>query len=620
MQTHLKNIIIVLLALVFSILLASCGADVTVASVALPFDGNILYSDGGEGSDVTHDAALEFAGKLSHLSLGEVDSVLPSSQAEEVSFEIMFGGSTRASSLKADALLKSKGAYESSDLCWSFCCLDGELAIVANGEPAYTLAINELFETYLRDGALVIPENILVYDSLSRSSYEEQFNLPHGVELRDNPPDVLGPIILFDEMYDLGQGSSLYVINDSSIWDYTELRRDLASDGFVYYTGNRIGDNVYATYVSKTKIVHTMFFYNEDEIRVAVDNRGEGTDGFSLPALESENVYTRTGESKMTLVEVENADYDGGLCMIFKLADGRFFIIDSGIRGRSEYSGTSAGWVYATLAKHADDPDNIKVAAWLLTHTHSDHIGGLYDMANGEYYADGSKHTLMPTNITKKIEIQSIIYSEPADPTDKYSCDGWMERIITAFGVEKVIKAHPGQEFFLADLTLTIYGSQDLVVDQADKISNMNEFSITTMIEFNGKRMLSLADAYPKQNEKLAQIYKEELKADVIQVAHHGYDDTGASDVNAFCNPEIVLWANSEEGMQRYRVLSSAQNAIFLDDQNYAPHGGNIDFDKNWCASAPYRVLDMIPVCPCGCESKSAIDTSTRDLYGTGGK
>ncbi len=620
MRKQFKSIVLACLVAVLVLFLASCGGgkDVIIASPDAPFTGNILYGDDSDISDISRDAAIELKDELSERSLGNVHSVLPTSMIEELKGEIILGSSTtRKASVKANDLLEDKGAYDSEDLYWSYCCLDGTLAIAANNKLAYSLAIRELFETYLSDGALVIPGNLLVCDSFAFADYEAQFDLPRGEEFNDDLPDVVGPAIVFDEMYDLGQGSSLFVIKDSDIWDYTDLREELAEDGFVYYTGNRIGDNVFATYASKTKIVHTMFFYNKNEIRVSVDNRGEGTDGFSLPGLESENVYTRTGESNMTLVEVENADYDGGLCMIFKLADGRFFIIDSGIRGRTEYSGTSAGWVYATLAKHAEDPENITVAAWLLTHTHSDHIGGLYDMANGVYYTDGAQHTLMPENITKKIEIQRIIYSEPSDPEDKYSCDGWMERIITAFDVETVVKAHPGQEIFVSDLTLTIYGSQDLVIDQADNITNMNEFSITSMIEFNGKRLLSLGDSYPKHNAQLAKIYKTELKADVIQVAHHGYADTGAKSVNNYCNPDIVLWPNSEEGMQRYTVLTREQNAIFLDKENYAPHGGNIDFDAEWNASEPYRVLDMIPVCPCGCGTKSAIDTSTRDLYGS---
>ena len=119
-----------------------------------------------------------------------------------------------------------------------------------------------------------------------------------------------------------------------------------------------------------------MFFYETGEIRTAVDKRGEGDEGFALSGLSGDNVYSRTGESLMTLVEIENSDWPGGMCMIFKLADGSFFVVDSGVGGRDN-DGSSSGWVYASLAKHADDPDNIVVSTWLITHIHSDHAGGL---------------------------------------------------------------------------------------------------------------------------------------------------------------------------------------------------------------------------------------------------
>jgi len=609
-RKHLKSVVLICLLAVWVIALTSCGIkSVVLASPELPFGGSILFDSETEHSKIARDAAVEFKDMLAEHSLGNIRTVMSSSLINELEGEILFGSSNREASIKAEELLLSKNAYETADFYWCYCYLDGKLAIVANHEIAYTLALRGFFESYLVDGSIVIPDDLLVCDTLPYSEYEAMYDLPKGEKVPET--ETVEIDVSLSEGYDMGQGSKLYIQSDSDIFAYTELRLSLEASGFKYYTGNRIGNNVFATYLSENQIVHTMFFYNKNEIRIAVDKRGE--DGFSVAGLESENIYTSTGESVMTLVDVEPADYDGGLCMVFKLSDGRFFIVDSGIAGRNAASGTSAGWIYATLAAHADDPYNIKVAAWLLTHAHSDHIGGLYDLAKGSYSADGATHPLAPEKITEKIKIERIIYNEHSMEGGEYTCVGWVDTIIDAFDVKNVVKAHPGQEFFIADLTLTVFGSQDLVIDRKDEIDNVNEFSIVSMIEFNGKRILSLADAFPKQNAQIAKIYKTELKADVIQVAHHGYPDTGAASVNKYCDPDIVLWPNSEEGMEKYTVLSREQNKIFLDRQNYAPHGGNVDFDEKWNASAPYSVLDSIPECSCGCGKKSAVDTSLRE-------
>ena len=142
-------------------------------------------------------------------------------------------------------------------------------------------------------------------------------------------------------------------------------------------------------------------------------------------------------------------------------------------------------------------------------------------------------------------------------------------------------------------------------------INDLNEYSVVTMIEFNGKRILSLGDADPRNNAISAKLYQNELKADVIQVSHHGYGDTGAKVVNELCNPDIVLWPVAKDEFSNANCKFQKINEIFLKKENYAPHGGNITFDSNWnCTLIPNsELLEMIPTCDCGCGKKSSTAT-----------
>lgn len=408
--------------------------------------------------------------------------------------------------------------------------------------------------------------------------------------------------------YDAGQGSKTYIKKSATKSTFTTLCSDLEKNGFKKYTANSIGDNLFATYLTKAQIVHVMFFPNKSEIRTAVDKRGTGTSGFALAGLSGDNKYTKKTNPSLTLCEIENADWPGGLCMIYKLSDGRFFVVDSGIGGRSDNGGSSSGWIYASLAKHADDPKNIQVAAWLITHIHSDHAGGLYDMALGWYQKNGSstKHKVMPQECTQWIKIDKIIYNAPKKLPDA-NRDGWMETIIKAFNVKNVVKAHPGQVFYISDLTLTIYASLDLIIEQSG-IDNTNEHSVVSRAEFNGKTILMLGDTFPKVNKEIATIYKDLLKSDVLQVAHHGYDNTDAATVNKYCNPSIVLWPVSTGDMRREGVLKANVNVPLKGKTNYTPHGGNVVLDHNWKKSmiSNSTILNMIPKCTCGCGKKSS--------------
>ena len=442
--------------------------------------------------------------------------------------------------------------------------------------------------------------------------------------------------------YNSGQSSKTYIMKSADKAKFTSLCSQFKTNGFKEYTTNTIGTNLFATYVTKTQIAHVMFFPNKSQIRTAVDKRGTGMNGFSLTGIKSENAYKKTTDSKMIFCDISNADWPGGMCLIFKLADGRFFIIDAGIGGyladgRSS-KGSSSGWIYATLAKFADNPKNIQVAAWMITHVHSDHAGGLYDMALGYYGYEGKKHTVMPKEMKQYIKIDKIIYNAPDSFPD---CDreGWMKTIINGFGVKTVVKAHPGQVFYIADLTMTIYGSLDLMIENAGSSKDLNDFSLVSRVEFNNKSLLVLGDSDTIPNPVIAAIYKTSLKSDILQLSHHGYGDVGDHDVNSYCNPTMTLWAVSKKDQRtdyntnvNTSILSSTNSNFtgivtnssgksygkLTTGKSYRPGMGNLVFDSNWNTSTISRteMLNAIPKCDgTYCKSSSCSKKSSSNTY-----
>ena len=453
------------------------------------------------------------------------------------------------------------------------------------------------------------------------TSYSENANFKDSGLVKEITINSLG----LGTAYNSGQGCKTYIKSDvTSKAGFTTICSAIEKAGATRYTSNTIGVNFFSTYVTQTQIIHVMYFPNKKQVRTAVDVRGTGTNGFTLPGLSLDNKYTKTTESAMIVCDISNSDWPGGMCIIFKLANGHFFIIDAGIGGKISdgrtYYGSSSGWIYATLAKHAEDPKNIIVDSWLITHVHSDHAGGLYDMALGYHGKKGSaKHTVMPKNVKNYIKINQIIYNSPDNLPD-CNREHWMGEIIKGFNVQNVVKAHPGQVFFFADLTITVFGAQDIMLEDSSKCGDTNEFSISVRAEFNGRSLLLLGDSDGIPNKQLAIIYKEALKSDYLQMAHHGYGDTGDSDVNSYCNPDYAIWVVADDDLRsNYKINMNTSITTLKVKTHYKPGTGNLVFNSKWGTSTMSRseMIAAIPKCDgsyCG-NSNCSVNTSFKDAY-----
>ena len=216
---------------------------------------------------------------------------------------------------------------------------------------------------------------------------------------------------------------------------------------------------------------------------------------------------------------------------VYKLVDGTFFIIDGGVNAANSNSTTSAMWLFATLQELADDPDNIVISGWLITHIHVDHLGAFVDMAKDSKYTD-------------KITVKKVIYNQPNDrEMSKAGISDrtpWMQRALNVWKPDEIVKAHPGQTYYFCDLKVTVLGSQDLLMPKTN--SSHNNLSVVTMVEYEGFRALYLGDAEGLMNTALEKLYGEELDCEILQLAHHGYNGTGAGPVYEIADPIIVFW------------------------------------------------------------------------------
>ena len=331
---------------------------------------------------------------------------------------------------------------------------------------------------------------------------------------------------------DMGDGSYMHVAKSATLQDYSDYLYSLYSAGFSYYTSNVIGNNFYATFATESQIVNAFYLNADKEVRVVVDDRSL----FSLQGLESENEYEDLGLNSLTVVAIAETGWPGGMGYVYELSDGSFFIVDGGYYNGSTVS--SADWLTKTLQKMASDPKNIRIAAWYITHPHEDHMGAYCDMAKR-------------TECRKTMTIEKMIINVPADEhVNSAKCKeivGWLDSALKKWTPEQIVKAHPGQKIYVRDLTLTIYSSPDLVLPVKVTITDLNELCNVAMVDYMGKRALFMGDSDTIPNPKIARNYTDTLKADILQLAHHGYGDTNAGVVYDYVHPTIVFWPVCDE-------------------------------------------------------------------------
>jgi hypothetical protein len=77
--------------------------------------------------------------------------------------------------------------------------------------------------------------------------------------------------------------------------------------------------------------------------------------------------------------------------------------------------------------------------------------------------------------------------------------------------------------------------------DETEK-SPINDTSIVVQVCFpNGKTALFLGDLGEHSGDVLAEMYGEDLRSDIVQMAHHGQQGTGKN-VYELVNPSVCLW------------------------------------------------------------------------------
>lgn len=158
------------------------------------------------------------------------------------------------------------------------------------------------------------------------------------------------------------------------------------------------------------------------------------------------------------------------------------------------------------------------IRAWILTHPHVDHISGFTEVLKR------SDFSLWPEKIYYHFPDLELIQRE--EPEQAYTLEEFLavESRIT----NRKVTVREKDSFCIDELKVTILQSYEPEQPIINGSLTGNENSLVFRVDSPGKSVLFLGDTGPLGGDRLYQRHWEELKADLVQMAHHGHSGVGA--------------------------------------------------------------------------------------------
>ena len=489
-------------------------------------DGTTSY-DPNAGIDYIVQYIVGFSGTLSNAVGQNILFDTDISSANDGNLEVLVGATNRP---ETKAFLKNLKPNE-----YGYGVVGNKLVVAGWGDYTTAMAIeafSEEYEQYLveENGT----KNLVMADGVQKVLSYKAWN-------GDIPMFKGGELIGLVDM----RNSGYYLCFEKATEEgYLEYRTQLENEGYKFHQENQIGDNLYATYYNDAAntTIHTYYLAREKTVRVAVDR---GTSVLPVNEDTSKNKGPAVTDTTFTLFDFNSA-YNWGNSFIMTLEDGSFIIHDGGDNEKG-VEGTELWKLLNHLNKRKDK--KIVIAAYILSHAHKDHHEGFDAMF--EAHVNDSKFVL-----------ERIIYSEAGVTQDYkfYTNGNHSTKSLTEYAKQAkatIHKAHTGQTFQIRNLKVEIFFTTETVYPRSP--GKYNDTSMVTRFTFgegdDKQTMLITGDVQRIACERMEVVYAEDLKCDILQLAHHG--NGGTINFYNYCAPSVLLITTTDEKWAKYMNPSS---------------------------------------------------------------
>lgn len=260
---------------------------------------------------------------------------------------------------------------------------------------------------------------------------------------------------------------------------------------------------------------------------------------------------------------------------IIRTKGGRLFLIDGGTKKE-----TDAFLALARRAVGCPDGEKLHIDGWFLTHPHDDHIDVLIDTVSNRLNTVEIEHLWY--------NFPSTAYQEKYENHFSYTCRDFdaIRGIIEPFATV----VHPGDVFDYDDVRFEILTEPDETIT----VNTGNNSSVCIRVTIEGQTILFLGDMGVEQGQAfLAKYGEENVKADFVEMAHHGQNGVDYPVYAAirpkaclWCAPDW-LWTNNAGGGYGTGPWKTLHVRCFMDDLGVKHHF--VEKDGIWEIPLPYH-------------------------------
>ena len=445
------------------------------------------------------------------------DNIKDGESYDKESFEIYYGNTLHP---EMQAFIPTVGLGEAGVKV-----VGNKILIYSNSYDGYdriSAMFSRLFKENYKDGKIV----------LSASEIETIMVINSAVNVVPTPE---GVTLSSSENCEYNQ--TLLLFEDATPDIYKEYVKKFTD--FTLVQQSETAGNYFSTYTKDSDLFNVSYSKGDEKLRVIINKGTKATKFFEKPA---------TVEQKTTpmilmhgLADSGDQDYQNGLCMLIRLSDGRFIVIDGGFNRQSD-----ADKLYSLLKKHTPTGMKPTVAAWIITHAHGDHHATFASKFVASY--------------CEVVTIESVIFNPPSMGINKNpegEGSGYKNVVSVAQGIKDCewIRAHVGDTYYVGDAVIDVIYSVDQMYPTT--FTYYNTCSLILSITIAGQRFMMTGDAANVAFQKAVKMFGETLKCDIVQVAHHGYgtgvsDDVATSITQAYkyMSPSLVLWPIGNGGYE----------------------------------------------------------------------